>query len=134
MKDFTAIQNTEYLQGVGYSFKANNLDEAIEKAKSLMTGEITDVYEVDDLGNRVNVLVETNLSNGGVVKYIGIDKYDNKPYEKTFNTIDDFINEFKPNKLSDNLINRIKEEWNKGGKIVYKPIGYKANQIFYFNV
>ena len=54
MKNFTAIQNTKLVKGMGYSFKAKNLQDAIQKAPKLLSGEIVEVYEIDDLGNRLN--------------------------------------------------------------------------------
>lgn len=135
MKNFTAIQNTEVVKGMGYSFKAKSLDHAKEVASSLLSGDIIEVYETDDLGNRIDVSVITHLTIGGVKDYIGLTMYDNHRYNNTFNTIESFLSNFTPTILSDNLIKRIKEEWNKkDGKITFKPKGYKSNQTFYFNV
>jgi len=53
MKYFTAVQNTEYIKGMGYSFMAKDLDHAIEIAPELLSGEIIEVYETDDLGERL---------------------------------------------------------------------------------
>ena len=44
MKNFTAIQNTKLVKGMGYSFKAKNLQDAIQKAPKLLSGEIVEVY------------------------------------------------------------------------------------------
>lgn len=54
MKNFTAIQNTATIKGMGYSFKAENLEKAIKLAPKLLSGEIIEVYEIDNLGNRLN--------------------------------------------------------------------------------
>lgn len=52
MKNYTAIQNTPSITGMRYSFKAKSLNEAEEKAKALLSGEIVEVFEVDDLGKK----------------------------------------------------------------------------------
>lgn len=137
MKNFTVVQNTESIKGMHYSFKAENMEEAIKKAPSLVSGEIIEVFETDDLGNRVNVQVRTQLAEGGTKEYKfdkhSVEMYDSKKYTKTHASLEDFLSAFPPNTPSENLLNRIKEEFNKpSGKITYKPKGYKANQTFYF--
>lgn len=49
MKDFTAAQKI----GSNYSFKARDLQHAIERAPKLLSGKIVEVYEVNDLGERL---------------------------------------------------------------------------------
>lgn len=62
-----------------------------------------------------------------------ITMHDNPKFEKTYNNIDEFLKEFYPTKPSKMLLVRIKEEFEKAkGRITYKPVGYKANQNFYF--
>ena len=62
-----------------------------------------------------------------------IEMYDNPKFEKSYNTVNEFLKDFYPNTPSDNLLNRITEEFNNGGHITFKPKNYKANQKFYFN-
>lgn len=59
MKNFTAVQNTESIKGMQYSFKAENLEDAIQKAPKLLSGEIVEVYETDDLGERISTELKT---------------------------------------------------------------------------
>lgn len=86
----------------------------------------------------MKTLVKTKLTVGKEKKFFysetnHVSMYDNNDYEKRFANIDDFLNQFQPSKPSENLINRIKEEFFKeAGKITFKPIGFKANQSFYF--
>lgn len=86
----------------------------------------------------MKTLVKTKLTVGKKKKFFYSETnyvlmYDNKNFEKRFNNIGDFLSEFKPSKPSENLINRIKEEFVKeNGKITFKPVGFKANQNFYF--
>lgn len=84
--------------------------------------------------------VKTNLTIGSTKRiYFGdnqehsISMHDNPFFEKDYDCVEDFLKEFSPNNPSDNLISRIKEEFNKIGEITYKPKGYKANQKFYFS-
>lgn len=86
--------------------------------------------------------VKTNLTVGKEKKYFFTEAtthnyimmYDNPSFEKAYNNVEDFLAEFEPTKPSENLINRINEEFlKKAGKITYKPKGFKANQIFYFS-
>lgn len=86
----------------------------------------------------MKTLVKTKLTVGKEKKFFysetnHVSMYDNKDYEKQFANIYDFLEKFQPLKPSENLINRIKEEFVKeNGKITFKPIGFKANQNFYF--
>lgn len=83
--------------------------------------------------------VKTNLAVGKTKNFYFGEKsehhilmYDNIPFKKEYNKFEDFFIEFFPNTPSMNLINRIQEEFEKGGKITYKPRSYKSNQTFYF--
>lgn len=83
--------------------------------------------------------VKTNLTIGSTKRiYFGenqehsIEMHDNPSFQKTYGSVDDFLKEFTPSKPSDNLMSRIKEEYSNSGKITFKPLGYKANQTFYF--
>lgn len=49
MKDFTAIQEI----GSKYSFKARDLQHAIERAPKLLNYKVIEVYEINDLGERI---------------------------------------------------------------------------------
>lgn len=83
--------------------------------------------------------VKTNLTTGRTKRmYFGdnqehsIEMHDNPSFEKAYKSVDEFVNEFMPTVPSDNLMRRIREEFEKGGEITFKPKGYKANQKFYF--
>ena len=83
--------------------------------------------------------VKTNLTIGatkrmffGDNKEHSIEMHNNPSFEKSYDSVTEFLKEFTPTKISDNLMNRIKEEFANGGHITFKPIGYKANQTFYF--
>jgi len=87
----------------------------------------------------MKTLVKTNLAVGKEKNYYydeyghSIRMYDNQPFEKTYNNMQEFLKDFNPTKPSDTLISRIEEEFNKNdGTITFKPIGYKANQRFLF--
>ena len=84
--------------------------------------------------------VKTSLTTGGIKNiHFGdnleyrIEMNDNRSFEKDHDCLDEFLKDFYPNTPSVNLLNRIKEEFYKNGKITYKPKGYKANQTFYFS-
>jgi len=87
----------------------------------------------------MKTLVRTNLTVGktkdfhfGTNGEHSIKMFDNPKFEKEYADVESFLKEFAPTIPSTNLINRIAEEFKKGGKITFRPIGYKANQIFYF--
>jgi len=69
----------------------------------------------------------------GDKKSDSINMYDNVAFEKKYLHVDDFLRDFHPTIPSENLLKRIKEEFNKpAGKITFNPEGKKANQVFYF--
>lgn len=53
MKTFEVIYNTEAIRNCRYAFGAESLEKAREKAPKLISGEIIDVYGVDDLGTPI---------------------------------------------------------------------------------
>lgn len=83
--------------------------------------------------------VKTHLAVGKTKNYFyaegkSINMHDNVAFEKEYSNVDNFLRDFTPEKPSENLLKRIKEEFeNPKGKITFKPKGYKANQTFYFN-
>jgi|GEM_PF-2450191 len=81
---------------------------------------------------RLAIGAEKNFKFGDNLEY-SVNMYDNKPFEKEYNNVQDFLKDFSPTKPSDYLIKRIEEEFVKvGGKITFKPKGFKANQKFRF--
>lgn len=82
--------------------------------------------------------ITTQLAIGGTINHVfgdngeSIAMHNNIPFKKSYESLELFMKEFKPTKPSDNLLKRISEEHEKCGKITFKPIGYKANQTFYF--
>lgn len=139
MKTFTVIYNTATMKGAQYSFSAETQKQANEKAGKLVTGEIIRVAEVDNFGYLIEpVTVRTSLTTGGTKDvYFAPGKstkmYDNKPFSKTYTNVISFLKNFSPAKASNHLLDRITEEFYTGGKITFKPEGYKANMTFYFS-
>lgn len=83
--------------------------------------------------------VNTYLAVGKTKDYFyaegkSINMYDNVAFEKKYLHVDDFLRDFTPEKPSENLLSAIRREFvNESGRVVFKPIGYKSNQTFYFN-
>lgn len=84
-------------------------------------------------------VVKTRLAVGKTKNYFyaegkSINMHDNTPFEKEYSNVESFIKDFTPEKPSENLLSAIRREFvNKSGRVVFKPIGYKSNQTFYFN-
>lgn len=138
MKNYEVIYNTPTMKAAHYAFNAETMEEATAKAPKLVTGEILKVVEVDDLGNLIEpVTVRTALAVGGTKKFEfdghSIEMYDNKHFQKPYYSYGKFINDFFPNKPSDNLLAKIALVFATGGEVTYKPRGYRANMKFYFS-
>ncbi|MFM7853241.1 MAG: hypothetical protein ACKO96_15285 [Flammeovirgaceae bacterium] len=84
--------------------------------------------------------VNTQLAVGGVKDYIFGDNgeyiipmHDNKKFCKIYASVEEFLKDFKPAKMSDNLMRKIQYVFSSGGKFTFKPMGYKANMVFYIS-
>lgn len=141
MKTYTVIYNTETLKAVHYSFYAENRKEAIQKAGCLINGDIIRIVEVDNLGNFIlPVTVSTYLAVGDRKMYHYGEKRseyimmnDNKPFQKEYANVREFLEDFRPTKPTAHLLDRIFQEFALGGNITFKPVGYKANMTFFFS-
>lgn len=138
MRNFEVIYNTATMKGVHYAFGAESMEAAIEKAPKLITAKIVKVVEVNDLGELIEpVTVTTALAVGGEKDFKfgnhSIKMYDNKEFSKSYRSHRDFLEDFPPTKPTNNLLSRISQEFSIGGKITFKPEGYKANMTFYFS-